>query len=129
MKLLLTFFLFICFELLGAQVSVATCIHDLNAHHSSGFHLAKTKAVESKHIFLTHHTDVPGDDELPLFVEEDDEENNNRKCKSSIESFPTDCYTYLTSYPCRDLINSLSVRRYLYHISCSKYIAQRVLRI
>ncbi len=128
MKFLVTFFLFICFDLLSEQGSVVACIHKFNAYHSSGLHLAKTKAVESKSIFLTHHTDTPGDDELPLFVEEDDEEDNTRKCKSSIESFPA-CYAFITSHPYRDLTNRLDVGRYLFHTNSCKYIAQRVLRI
>jgi len=133
MKFLLTFYIFLCFHLFGGQGSVHASSHAFNAFHSPDLQIEKIKAVERtgevKHSLLTNHPEIPGENELPLFIEDGDDEIYTRKCKLPVESFSICYYAFVTSYPCRDLTKRFSVRSHPFYIRSSKYIAQRVLRI
>jgi hypothetical protein len=133
MRRLILFSLILCFHLSGDRTVV--CGSTPNGKIAQSFcaylHHAKSVAStnENQGRFLQHAADLPRENDLLLFEEEDNEEEYTRKLKSPTEPASIFFYAFTISHPGAALANVISFYNDKAYAGDCKYIAYRALRI
>ena len=131
MRRLLTFFLFLCFLLLGGIPSACAgksySPSRLPVHHQSKTGVIKQTGDHPSPL-LSGYRDLPEDSDLPLLAEDDDDQEDiTKKAKPSIEGFAIP-FAFVSGASPSHLTNYLFFHHRAYTNYC-KYILQRALRI
>lgn len=133
MRPAIIFSLLLCFHLWGDGNAVSgnmcnnrSAICSFNCTPQAKSQLRNT---ESPYSFLKPSADLPGEDDIFLFAEEDNEEEHTRKLKSSSEPVSIFFFAITVSQPSIVPANILPFYRHDSHREDCKYLAHCVLRI
>jgi hypothetical protein len=133
MKLVFTFFLFVCSHLVGGFNFAQASAYTGKTCSSPTQCIEKTQQIDSadtnrEYTVTTDEGSVEVYQDL-INIEDDDEEDNFRKQIASASQFLAFCYAFLSNPPSSYHSDRLPFSRHLSGIGSSKYIVQRVLRI
>ncbi|MEO5680985.1 MAG: hypothetical protein ABIQ88_00025 [Chitinophagaceae bacterium] len=133
MKSILTFLFFLCGHLSGEStvVDVAGCngkvSHSLYGQQDGIKTFGKPEG--SQQALLDSHPELPGENDLLFFEEDDSEEEFTRKPKSSTEPVSLFFTAFVAAHPRRKISNQVFFHYHQSYTSTCKYLAHGVLRI
>ena len=135
MRVLVIFFLFVCFHLLSGYSTAGTGNHYSKAWRLQAQNGAETQGINLKgvreSVFLSGHRDLPAENEFPVFADADDDQEDIGLKRSIplIESFSTRFFAFASCLSGSGLTNNLFFRGPPAYARSCKYILQRALRI